>query len=67
MLKSLLEASTVIAMVSLILTIVIDLVCIFTINMPIFVISEDYRIIRISDLDKYNISYIKYEKEVNND
>ena len=53
--------------VILILTIVIDLVCIFTINMPIFVISEDYRIIRISDLDKYNISYIKYEKEVNND
>ena len=37
--------------VILILTIVIDLVCIFTINMPIFVISEDYRIIRISDLD----------------
>ena len=53
--------------VILILTIVIDLVCIFTINRPIFVISEDYRIIRISDLDKYNISYIKYEKEVNND
>lgn len=24
-------------------------------------------IIKISDLDKYNISYIKYEKEVNND
>ena len=96
------------------LTIVIDLICIFTINRPIFVISEDYGnyaiykgiffdtyscpeysipqikgkgikfncanikleevknalkrgIIKISDLDKYSINYIKYEKEVNND